>query len=105
MKFKVGDRVAVYGVWVFAKWYERLTTKIDEIYPSGNLRVMLNNKMEIVHPKQCRRLKPKKRQVIWAKREDLYNMGKNSSDDLIVCRFSDPDNKLYWIKFTEVKDG
>ena len=61
MKFKVGQRVAVYNNT------QRRTGEIESIYSTGNLRIQLNeiDYVWVVHPKHCRRLRKKKRRVVW----------------------------------------
>lgn len=62
--FKVGDRVRIYCA------IEPFTGAIDSVFPSECLLIHVDdiftgglniNKQRIAHPKQCRRLKPKKK--------------------------------------------
>lgn len=59
MKFKVGDRVAVYGHPDITDGSARIVLAIMDC---GNLEIDRN---EFAHPKQCRRLVKKPRRRIW----------------------------------------
>ena len=63
--FKVGDRVAIYSS-------DRMVGTVDEIRSDGSIwcRVSRNGQPYwngLTHPKQLRRLKPKKRREFWIK--------------------------------------
>lgn len=65
MKFKIGDKVAVYIP-------SRRVGIIEHIYSDGNFKIRLNNSVFTeyvapVHPKQCRLLKKKFKQKVWVK--------------------------------------
>lgn len=61
MKFKVGERVAVY------LWDGRFTAVIEHLNDNGSLDVKFDNleSRNHVHPKQCRRLVKKPKKKIW----------------------------------------
>lgn len=63
MKFKIGDRVAVYEA------DGRRSGYINKIYDTGNLEVITVDFAGAYHPKQCRLLKKKERRRVWIKRD------------------------------------
>lgn len=75
-KFKVGDRVAAYGIYEDCSTVHGFVTAVDKS------RVWISDGTDIVdyecHPKQCRKLKPKKKklriegEVSWLPWEDIY---------------------------------
>lgn len=60
-KFKVGDRVAIYNG-------TRRVDKVQFITLTGGIVTFEGPSGMAYHPKQCRRLKPKKRREIWVKK-------------------------------------
>lgn len=70
MKFKVGDRVAVY----YPRCPIRNHAEITEVYPDGSLLVKYDYDLTYrfaAHPKQCRRLVKKERRKIWIAQSEL----------------------------------
>lgn len=63
-EFKVGDKIRIYG---FDKddAGQVLTRVIDSYHPDNN-GLLMTDAGEYVHPKQCRRLKPKRKaREVW----------------------------------------
>lgn len=97
--FSVGERVRVYHR------NSVFNGKIDSIKPTGEVRVIEDGFYSVhdespFHPKQCRRLKPKKRRRVWVffeNRETALGFTYNSPE-------SAPDwAKDSLVEFTEVK--
>lgn len=57
-EFKVGDRVRYYGA--FNELVDVAEATVVEVCENGVLRVETDEEVLHVHPKQCRKLKPKK---------------------------------------------
>lgn len=107
-EFKVGDRVRVYGE------FRGVSTTGDFFYdgtvvthaPWTSLLVRLDKRNSyglsldvFAHPKQCRRLKPKKRREWW-----LAAMSSITNDpEGRWCRSSKPADPTTWIHVREVK--
>jgi hypothetical protein len=70
-KFKIGDRVAVYGEILGVKSpADRKLGTVAAVAKDGDLRVRFEEEFDgdrewYVHPKQCRRLKPKAKPREW----------------------------------------
>lgn len=71
MKFKVGDRVAVYG---HAEFHNGTRVTINS-FRDGLLRVTHYGVLSDVHPKQCRRLKKKEPKYFYAVADELALYG------------------------------
>lgn len=99
MKFKIGDRVVAYDC------YSKLKGKIVGIEDSlldVEHDVGGKSKISFFHPKQCRKLKPKKRRELWVKFDHIKWFQTNYPDvDLI--RINTPPSEEGWIKVSEVK--
>lgn len=67
MEFKVGDRVAAYGVFGRKNGAVGIVSKDVDAGGSPNICVVFNSNTETgyswVHPKQCRRFKKERRRV------------------------------------------
>lgn len=76
MKFKVGDRVAVYP-----KAFERMTGIIDSTHITDytfmvvKLDERYGSDVYTYHPKQCRRLVKKPRRRVWIFNPDAFDAG------------------------------
>lgn len=66
MKFKVGDKVVVYGI-LDKSIPERAIAEIKSIHDDGNLRLVFRNGSFSMSafPQQCRRLVKKPRRKLW----------------------------------------
>jgi hypothetical protein len=64
MKFKVGDRVAVYLCC------RRAEDTVNEICDNGILNLKING---VIHHKQCRLLKKKERRRVWLVTSEIGN--------------------------------
>lgn len=89
--FKIGDRVAVY------ENIERRVSVIESVGANGIIRLVGSSIR--FHPKQCRRLIPKKRREIWIIERDgfLYP----SLVTLLKSESEVTGDK--WIRFVEAK--
>lgn len=117
MNFKIGDRIRAYtsgGVFV---------GKIERFTESGDIEAICKYQNDTgtvtlyFHPKQCRKLKPKKRQEWWINIKAFKNgnfevvPGKKTFlkewveyPDGWFFRTTPPLNKEGWIKLREVKE-
>lgn len=70
-EFKIGDRVKVYGDVTKTNStrshfvFNGYNGEVISLHPSGWITVFLSDEHFLVHPKQCRRLKPKQRREWW----------------------------------------
>lgn len=106
MKFKVGDRVAVYG-----------SSRGDALFSEGARAVIVagpdsESFLEIqfeagarekglVHPKQCRRLVKKERRCIWVDEPNLRDLAKTKGGQREVFISTRPMPRA--VEFVEVK--
>ena len=97
MTFKIGDRVVAYDC------YSKLKGKIVGIEDSlldVEHDVGGKSKISFFHPKQCRKLKPKKRREWWINIDETNWL---QVPDGEFVRTTPPPNKKGWIKLREVK--
>lgn len=75
MKYlKVGDRVKVYGHTMTAYFRGQKGT-IELVHDNGDLKISLDNMHSVVvHPKQCRRLVPKKKHEVFIVQDGHGNL-------------------------------
>jgi hypothetical protein len=113
MKFKVGDRVAVYGKCETEQGIAFSAERTKAIVVEIPMHTSLIKVQECevrgfitetlwVHPKQCRRLIKKVRRQIWLFKDDL---SPDCTNKYVRFHYDPhPIIKEHWIKFREVKD-
>lgn len=102
MKFKVGDRVAVYGaVWCHQdaehKIYRGLKMEISKIIDENRITLYFGDEKYCAHPKQCRRLVKKEKRRVWVKVPTDFHPQHRTNGMVSV----DPVDG--WDEFVEVK--
>jgi hypothetical protein len=123
MKFKVGDRVRVYGAVApkdggSVKYAEGEKGRIVFIEPNGSMELFMDlsftdvyllnpNSLNEIHPRQCRLLKPKaKPKSVWISPEYL-----NTPDDCADSDCTSVHNIIsksatsVWVEFVEKRKG
>ncbi len=94
MKFKVGDRVAVYDG-------DRIVGVIGAIHKEGGLLVCLDEAYggaKSYHPKQCRRLVKKQRRRVWLSRGAAAELHGGISAEFFAQKRNEDD-----VEFVEVR--
>ena len=109
-KFKVGDRVSVYGQ-TDACWCDGYYATVEGVRPSGDLNVLFDDKEAeprkvIVHRKQCRRLKPKaKLRRVWITTMDIPKDTGIKYHCMVSTWPERHGPGAEWVEFVEVKKG
>lgn len=105
-KFKVGDRVAVYLPSIPPLPAGRTVGTVTRIATDETLALVCDGWSGMAHPRQCRKLIPKKRMRVWVRKEYVAKCLSGEPFSHIGPIFShtvQPD-RLSWSEFIEVKE-
>lgn len=105
MKYKVGDRVAVYGTVPcelnkYSNAYKRgAKATVTNVHADDEIEVETIYGKTVCHPKQCRRLKKKERRRVWVFPPHL----ESDSPHMVAANGPVYSDEGAWIEFVEVK--